>query len=149
MYKNLAKIEVDKETEPSIINQILNNTNSFLKNTAQGRNKQSSIQAKQAILTTCIFSEPSTMTHLDKIRDAIGITKHGSYARKVAQDKSVYAYISASKRKAKGGILQKKYVLAFCHSDDSLSIASNSRKIITVDKEKYVGRVWSAKSIKW
>ena len=89
------------------------------------------------------------MVNFIKIRNAISITKHGFYARKIAWDKSVYTYeqFCASKRKTKWGALQKHCVLDFCHSDESSSIGSKSRKIIIVSKVKHVGRVWSAKTI--
>ena len=150
LRKHTAKIEGDEEKVINISEQIVSNIKSFLAKTARGRDKQTSIQAKQAILTACTFSESGRMSNLDKIREVIGITKHGFYARKVARDKNVYTYeqVLASKRKTRWGELQKQCVLDFCHSDDSSSIDSNSRKIILVDNVKHVGRVWSAKTIK-
>ena len=45
-------------------------------------------------------------------------------------------------RVSKHAALQKACIDAFCHSDKSSSIDSNSRKVIIVDKIKHAARVW-------
>ena len=92
LRKHIAKIEGDEESAPNISKQIVSNITLFLGKMARGRDKQISIQARQAILTAYMFSESGTMSNLDKIREVIGITKHGFYVRKAACDKSLYTY---------------------------------------------------------
>ena len=108
-----------------------------------------SIQVKQAILTACTYSESGTTVDLDRIRGTIGMSKNAFYLRKVQQNDNIDSYrlVEGSRRKTKWGLLQRKCVLDFCHSEDSSSIDSNSRKIIDVNGEKHVGRVWLAKTI--
>ena len=108
-----------------------------------------SIQAKQAILTACTYSESGTTVDLDRIRGTIGMSKNAFYLRKGQHNDSIDSYrlVEGSHRKTKWGLLQRKCVLDFCHSEDSLSIDSNSRKIIDVNGKKHVGRVWLAKTI--
>ena len=108
------------------------------------------MQAKQAILTACTYTQSGNTLDMDKIRDVIGMSKNTFYIRKAPQqndDINTYRLAEGSQRKTKWGYLQKKCVLDFCHSEDSSSIDSNSRKIIDVNGEKHVGRVWLAKTI--
>ena len=41
----------------------------------------------------------------------------------------------------------RQCVHSFCHCDDSSSIDSNSRKIVTVGEEKHAARVWRVKTV--
>ena len=78
LRKRLSKNGGDGELVPNINTEIVGDIQFILSKTAPERNKQTMIQAKQAILTVCTFSQFGTMINLDKIREVIGITKMGS-----------------------------------------------------------------------
>ena len=115
----------------------------------KGRGKMTSIQAKQAILTACTYSTSGSKVGLKRIREEIGMSKNAFYRRNLTRNLNIDSYelVETSHRQTKWGLLQRHCVLEFCHSEDSSSIDSNSRKIITVNGEKHVGRVWLAKTI--
>ena len=113
LHKHTAHIKGDEESTPNIRKQIVSNIKLFLVKSARGRDKHTSIQARQAIFTACTYSKSGTTRNLDKIREVIGMKKHGFYAWTVSRDKNMYTYeqIYASKRKTKRGELQKYCVL--------------------------------------
>ena len=81
----------------------------------------------------------------------LGFSKRSFYKRLKTPPPSIFSqtYIPP-KRKVqvtKIGPLQKESIAEFCHSDESSSIDSNSRKIIIVTGEQHVGRVWSVKTV--
>ena len=57
-------------------------------------------------------------------------------------DDVIYAHTQSTEYTTKIGLIHKRCVLEFCHSNESLSIDSNSCKILIVNGKKHVGRVW-------
>ena len=54
----------------------------FMTHKKKGRNNVTSMQAKQAILTACTYTQSGTTLDLDKIRDVIGMSKNTLRSRK-------------------------------------------------------------------
>ena len=136
------------EDKDSVNDAIVNNIRCFLSST-KGRDTTLELQTKQAILTACTYSGSGNKVELERIREAIGVSKKSYYRKTIARTNKLDTYkpVAPSHRQTKWGIQQRRCVEDFCHSDDSSSIDSNSRKIITIDGRPHVGRVWLAKTL--
>ena len=140
--------ELVSEDEDSVDDAIVNNVRSFLSST-KGRDTTLELQTKQAILTACTYSGSGNKVELERIREVLGVSKKSFYRKTIMRTNKLDTYkpVVRSNRETKWAVQQRRCVLEFCHSDDSSSIDSNSRKIITIDGIPHVGRVWLAKTI--
>ena len=74
--------EIDKADISTVI---VHNIREFMTHKKKGRDNVTSMQAKQAILTACTYTQSGNTLDLDKIRDVIGMSKNTFYIRKVPQ----------------------------------------------------------------
>ena len=113
-------------------------------------------QMLHGVIKACTYKLDDDQS-LNFIRKLLGIST-GTFYKSIGgetedtTDPASYCHIERNKRQASSTlILQKESILCFCHSDDSLTIDSNSKRIVEVkiaDKvEKYVGRVWAVLTI--
>ena len=131
---------------------IVSNIRSFLKTskTKGGAHNTVDTATRDAILTACTFGLPNEVKK-DAVREVLGVSKRSFYKRLKTLPPSICSqtYIPPKRkvRVTKIGHLQKESIANFCHSDESSSIDSNSRKVIIVTGEQHVGRVWSVKTV--
>jgi len=131
---------------------IVRNIRNFLKtsNTKGGTHENVDTATRDAVLTACTFGLP-TQTKKDSIREVLGVSKRSFYKKLKSLPPSIssqtYTPPQRKARVTKTGPLQKEAIDEFCHSDESSSIDSNSRKIIIVTGEQHVARVWSVKTV--
>ena len=129
---------------------IVSNIRSFLRTskTKGGAHNTVDTATRDAVLTACTFGLPNEVKK-DAVREVIGVSKRSFYKRLKTLPPSICSqtYIPPKRkvRVTKTGPLQKEGIAEFCHSDESSSIDSNSRKVIIVTGEQHVGRVWSVK----
>ena len=102
-------------------------------------------EAANAVIAACKHSVPSYMK--EKSRQAIVVSNRIFYSKFPVIPVAQYNHPEQKSRETKIGEIQRKCIADFCHSDDSSSIDSNSHKIITVDGEKHVARVWHTKTV--
>ena len=136
--------------EDSVNDAIVNNVRCFLsQEKVGGRDTTIELRTKQAILTACTYSGSGNKIGLEKIREALAVSKHSFYHKTITRTNKLETYkpVGLSHRQTKWAVLQRRCVRDFCHSEDSSSIDSNSRKIITINGRPHVGRVWLAKTI--
>ena len=100
-------------------------------------------QAKAAVITACKYG---VIKDIDKIREAIGVCKVFFYGKSITRMTSAYTHSRRTRYSTKYGDKQRQCVVEFCHSDESSSIDSNSRKVIRVGEEDHAGRVWLVKT---
>ena len=131
---------------------IVSNIRNFLKTskTKGGAHNIVDTATRDAVLTACTFGLPNEVKK-DSVREVLGVSKRSFYKRLKTLPPSICSqtYIPPKRkvRVTKIGPLQKESIAEFCHSDESSSIDSNSRKIIIVAGEQHVGRVWSVKTV--
>ena len=131
---------------------IVSNIRSFLKTskTKGGAHNTVDTATRDAILTACTCGLPNEVKK-DAVREVLGVSKRSFYKRLKTLPPSICSqtYIPPKRkvRVTKIGPLQKESIANFCHSDESSSIDSNSRKVIIVTGEQHVGRVWSVKTV--
>ena len=116
--------------------------------------KTSEKEMLHGLITACTYQLDDT-TNRNFIRQILGIssrTFYKSISEENENNKESYCHIER-KRKHERDVTkrQKDSIITFCHSDDSSSVDSNSKRIVEVMKgeicEKHVGRVWSVKTI--
>ena len=136
--------------EDSVNDAIVNNVRCFLSSAkVRGRDTTLELRTKQAILTACTYSGSGNKIELEMIREALAVSTNSFYHKTITRTNKLDAYkpVGPSHRQTKWVIHQRRCVRDFCHSDDSSSIDSNSRKIITINERPHVGRVWLAKKL--
>ena len=108
-------------------------------NVRGGRTENEFTEAKNAILTACIFDGNVSKV---AIRKRLGVST--ARMSKVQRNGDVlgYLHVKSKEYKTKQRSNHLRCISEFCHSDESSVIDSNSRKIVTVRGENHVGRVW-------
>ena len=84
-----------------------------------------------------------------KVRERLGVT--GDTIRKIkfaTGDGARYKHAKPKEYITVISGIQSNSVYDFCHSDESRTIGSNSRKIAEVDRKKHVGRVWLVPTVR-
>ena len=111
---------------------------------------QSKVQreAKGAIINAYNYS--LEQRRLDEVRTILGLTwRTYNSCLEAVEDGEKYKHISRKKReRSELSKVQEKSILAFCHSEESSAIDSNSKRVVKVlvdgEEENHVARVWNA-----
>ena len=131
-------------------NRIVDSITKYLNNRKTGNWSNSARVANDAILQACVYTTASKNESRRVIR-AIGMSertmKAGGELEGVPKNASMFAIKTIQVRKSYQTELKRESVLDFCHSDCSSTIDSNSRKIVTINKEQHPGRVWLVKTL--
>ena len=140
--ENISK-QFETETDDT---RILNSIKSFMmSNVRGGRTEHELTEAKNAILTACLFdgqvSKATIQTRLE-----VSIARISKVQRN--EDTLGYLHMKQKEYETKQGPKHLQCISEFCHSDESSVIDSNSRKIVTVKGEKHVGRVWVVPTVR-
>ena len=108
------------------------------------------------LIQACSFSS-NNLDDLNKIRECIGVTRATFYKSVNLQEDNVndiVRYEHVKRKNRQGNLLtlkQEQSVIDFCHSDESSSIDSNSKRFLGIDRngtiEKRVGRVWAVSTM--
>ena len=105
------------------------------------------LQAREAVISAC---KSSVTNDLEKVRTAIGVSKRIFYKKNEnngIECTVAYKHYKKQKRHSRRTELQKKFVIEFCHSDESSSVDSNRHKCIKIDGDDHAPRVWNVLTI--
>ena len=135
--------------------QIVDSVKHFVKlRLAKSKTNQEK-EALHLLIEACTYTNSEEDDH-NSIRKMLGFST-GTFYRDIQEqsnglDMTSYKHIESKKRKqTELSQKQEQCILTFCHSDESSTIDSNSKRLVEVIRdgkiERHVGRVWAVRTI--
>jgi len=151
----IRELMKEKENEKD---EVVKSIKSFVTKLSDGGCKKKEDKEALTVILTACTDQLQKSTNLNKVRNAIGMSKKSFYGSKKVlmnsnqPDQSVYQHNVRVRKELLRTKAMQECIREFCHSDESSRIDSNSHRIVDVKGEdgktsKHVGRVWSALTI--
>ena len=110
-----------------------------------GRTTNELREAKDAVLTACLSSKNISK---NQVRERLGVSRYTISKIDRTSETITYSHSQPKQYVTASSKLMRDSIYDFCHSEESSTIDSNSRKIIEVNGERHVGRVWLVPTVR-
>ena len=147
------ELNIRKMTSVTDSDRIVSSIKGFVKDKLKTVKRQDEKEALSAIVQACTYQQDVSVSE-QSICEAIGVRKR-VYQNTISANSGERTDYIHVKRKARSEsmltIQQRKCVEEFCHSEESSSIDSNSKRMVEVKRgqeiELHVGRVWNVLTV--